>query len=94
MIRATLLGFAFGAIATSASAMTLLNQAKISPSHQKIEQVKIVCEPDGYCFRPKGRRPVARWVYGDGAFSGPGSFTGPGYYGPPRFHSIWWPFGF
>jgi len=94
MMRAVFLGLALGSFATSVSAMAPLNQAKALPVSEMIEQVKIVCEPDGYCFRPRGRRPVARWVYGEGAFSGPGPFAGPGNYGWPGYHSIWWPFGF
>jgi len=93
MIRAALFGVALVSFATSASAMAPLNQAKAFPPFAMTEQVKIVCDPGGYCYRPRGRRPVARWIYGEGAFSGPGPFTGPGNYGWPGSHSIWWPFG-
>lgn len=51
--------------------------------------VKIICEADGYCFK-RGRKPVARWVYGEGAFHGP--FVAPHNYGNPRYHYNWWPF--
>jgi hypothetical protein len=51
--------------------------------------VKIVCEPDGYCIK-RGRKPVARWVYGEGAFFGP--YAGPGNYGNPRYRYGWWPY--
>lgn len=54
------------------------------------ENIKIVCEQNGLCFRLRGRRPVARWVYGDGAFYGPGPYMGPGYYGRPSVHTGWW----
>jgi len=57
-------------------------------------QVKIVCLEDGTCYRARGRRPVARWIYGDRAFDGPGSYAGPGYYGHPASHWRWVPFGF
>jgi hypothetical protein len=94
MIRALFLGFALGGLASSASAMVPLNQGKAFPTFEVIEQVKIVCEADGFCHQPRGRRPLPRWIYGEGAFSGPGPFTGPGNYGWPGSHSIWWPFGF
>jgi hypothetical protein len=51
------------------------------------ENARIVCEESGYCYRPQGRRPVARWIYGDGAFYGP--YTGPGDYGRPGHHYGW-----
>ena len=92
MTKALLLALALGSFATAASAMVPLNQAKAFPPLQKFEQVKIVCEQDGYCYRPRGRRPVARWIYGEDVFRGP--FVGPGNYGWPGYHSIWWPFGF
>ena len=56
-----------------------------------VVNVKIVCEPDGLCYH-RGRRPVVRWIYGEGAFSGPGRYVGPGNYGKPGSHWSWWPF--
>lgn len=94
MIKTALLGLALGSLATSACATVPVNQAMTLRPFGIIEQVKIVCEPYGYCYRPRGRRPVARWIYGEGAFSGPGPFVGPGNYGWPGSHTIWWPFGF
>ncbi len=52
--------------------------------------VKIVCEQNGHCYH-RGRRPVARWVYGEGAFYGP-TYVGPGYYGRPSQYWSWRPF--
>jgi hypothetical protein len=92
MIRAVLFAFALGSFATTASAMVPINQGEAFPRLQTVEQSRIICERDGRCYRPPGRRPVARWIYGDDAFSG--SFIGPGNYGWPGSHSIWWPFGF
>lgn len=59
------------------------------PQPDALIHVKIVCHEDGRCFR-QGRRPTARWVYGEGNFSGP--YKGPGYYGSPAYRSRWWPF--
>jgi hypothetical protein len=89
MTRALILALTLASFATSASAMGPL---KAPLPLQTFEQAKIVCEQDGYCYQPRGRRPVARWVYGGDVFRGP--FYGPGNYGWPGYHSIWWPFGF
>jgi hypothetical protein len=35
------------------------------------------------CYQPPGGRPVARWIYGEDAFSGAGPFVGR-----PGSHSI------
>jgi hypothetical protein len=56
-----------------------------------IESARIVCEESGQCYRPRGRRPVARWIYGDDAFYGP--YDGPRYYGHPGRHYGWSLFG-
>jgi hypothetical protein len=76
-------------LVTSASAAPLLNQQNSIAASSIVENVKIVCEPNGYCYR-HGRPAVARWVYGDGAFYGP--YAGPGNYGRPGWHSgwLWW----
>jgi hypothetical protein len=76
-------------LAASASAAPLLNQQNHIAAPSLVENVRIVCEPNGYCYR-QGRPAVARWVYGDGAFYGP--YTGPGNYGKPGWHSgwLWW----
>jgi hypothetical protein len=73
---------------SSASAAPLLNQATLAVNPSIAENVKIVCEADGFCYRLLGRPRVARWVYGDNAFYGP--YVGPGFYGRPGSHSGWW----
>lgn len=74
-----------------ASAMSALGPAKLaSEQGWPIEQVKVICDESGRCYRPPGRRPVARWVYGDNNFVGP--YSGPGYYGSPPYRYRWWPF--
>jgi hypothetical protein len=75
-----------GMSSTPAFSMPLLNQATM-PRPALAENVRIVCEESGQCYRLPGRRPVARWIYGDGAFYGP--YDGPRYYGWPGRHYGW-----
>jgi hypothetical protein len=91
VIRAALFGLTVGLFAASASAMPLLNQANAIARPDMAVNVKVVCEQDGLCYQ-RGRKPVARWVYGEGAFYGPGPYVGPGYYGRPGRHWAWWAF--
>jgi hypothetical protein len=91
MVRATLLILAIWSAASSATAMPVLSRLHSIPAAPTIE-AKIICGEDGKCYRPPTRHPVARWVYGDGAFFGPGPYTGPGYYGSPGSHWRWFPF--
>lgn len=79
-------------IAGEAAAAPLLAQQTPAASNP-IVMAKVICDQDGQCQRPPKRRPVARWVYGDGNFYGP--YTSPGYYGNPRlkyrvFGYFWW----
>ena len=90
MIRTSLFILAIGVITSSASAAPLIKGSLIAPADDLVS-VKTVCEQDGYCYQ-HGRRPVARWVYGDDAFHGPGRYVGPGYYGRPGKHWAWWGF--
>src|ERR1700722_21008341 len=73
----------------AASAMPILKAPTLTGAGLA-ENVKVICEEDGHCYRPPVRRPVARWVYGDNNFVGP--YTDPGYYGSPRRRHRWWPF--
>jgi len=91
VIRAALFGLAVGCFATTASAMPPLNQANAIARPDMAVNVKIICEQDGLCYQ-RGRKPVARWVYGEGAFYGPGPYVGPSYYGRPGRHWAWWAF--
>lgn len=88
MIRGLFFGLAIGCVASNASAMPLIPPGAIVHS-DKVMNVKIVCEQDGRCYQ-RGRRPVARWVYGEGNFDRP--YVGPGYYGWPGHRWVWWPF--
>lgn len=91
MVRTAVLALVIGLVGSSASALPLLSAGQVAQTDRIIE-VKIVCTVDGICERPPTRRPVARWVYGDGAFFGPGPYRGPGEYGPPNSHWRWFPF--
>jgi hypothetical protein len=76
---------------TAAFSMPLFNQASsIAQPPTLTENVRVVCEENGVCYRV-GPRPVARWVYGDGAFYGP--YDGPHNYGAPGRHYKWSIFG-
>jgi hypothetical protein len=90
LIKSLSFAFAVGVIASSASAMPLMPGHMLAPATDVVN-VKIICEQDGVCYE-RGRRPVARWVYGSDAFHGPGPYTGPGYYGRPGQHWAWWGF--
>ena len=79
--------------AGAASAAPLPAQSPMPDATPMLERVKVVCNEAGRCYRPPARKPVARWVYGDGNFYGP--YDGPGYYGNPRlryrvFPYFWW----
>lgn len=92
MIKTSFMVLAIGMLASSASAMPVGPLGHLSTpgvSAPNAVQVAIICEADGYCFK-RGRKPVARWVYGEGAFYGP--YAGPGNYGNPRYRYNWWPF--
>jgi len=91
LIRISLFIAAIAVLTSSASAMPLIQASAIAHAENNVVDVKIVCEQDGHCYQ-NGRRPVARWVYGDDAFHGPGPYVGPGYYGRPGKHWAWWAF--
>jgi hypothetical protein len=90
-MRTVLFSLVAASLVTSASAAPLSNQANSVAGPSIAENVKIVCQADGYCYRPRGRPKVARWVYGDDSFYGP--YVGPGNYGRPGSHSGWWWWG-
>jgi hypothetical protein len=77
---------AIGMLSTTAFSMPLLHQTG-STAPLLVEHARIVCEEGGVCYRLEGRRPVARWIYGDGAFYGP--YDGPRYYGAPGRRYRW-----
>ena len=78
---------AIGMLSTTAFSMPLLNQASSMARPPLAENVRIVCEESGLCYRLRGGRPAARWIYGDGAFYGP--YDGPRYYGSPGRRYRW-----
>ena len=89
---AILAALAFGTQLAAASAMVPQRQFSGLDLAAPIHEAKIVCEPNGYCYRPPARHKAARWIYGDDTFVGP--YYGPGNYGWPGHHHIWWPFGY
>ncbi len=88
MIRASFLILAVALAGSSASAMPLAPRAAIA-APDAVVNIKIICEEDGHCYQ-RGRRPVARWVYGEKNFFP--TYTGPGYYGWPNYRWRWWLF--
>jgi hypothetical protein len=87
MKRFSLAGVAIVTLSTTAFSMPPLNQASSITRPVLAENARIVCEESGVCYRVPGRRPVARWIYGDGAFYGP--YDGPRYYGWPGRRYGW-----
>lgn len=89
MKRLALASLAIVMMSGAAFSMPLLNPTSSAPL-TSVENVRIVCEESGMCYRIPTRRPVARWIYGDGAFYGP--YDGPRYYGAPG-RRYGWSFG-
>jgi hypothetical protein len=87
MKRLALAAVVIGLLSTSAFSTPLLNQANSVARPTLAANARIVCEENGVCYRPEGRHPVARWIYGDGAFYGP--YDGPRYYGSPGRRYKW-----
>jgi hypothetical protein len=88
VLRMSAFVLAMGLATSSVSAMPLMAPAGAIQS-DNVLNVKIICQENGYCYQ-RGRRPSARWVYGEGNFSGP--YTGPAYYSWPGNRWRWWPF--
>jgi hypothetical protein len=90
-MRTILFSLAVASLVTGASAAPLLNPANSVVGPSIAINVKIVCEANGFCHRPRSRPVVSRWVYGDDVFYGP--YVGTGNYGRPGWHSGWWWWG-
>jgi hypothetical protein len=95
MMKKILLAVVLGSAASAASAAPLFNQTHAAAGPSLAQEVRVICEANGVCYRPPGRPLVAQWVYGDGAFYGP--YVGPGNYGAPGKHYnmtpswlLWW----
>ena len=87
MRRLALSAAAVVVFSTTAFSMPLLNQAGSMVRPSSAQAAKVICEESGQCYRPEGRRPTARWIYGDGAFYGP--YDGPRWYGSPGRRYKW-----
>jgi hypothetical protein len=77
--------FALGAGAifasSAADAAPLTNGLTMLPN-DNIENVRLVCDRRGHCYRTGGaRRVIVQPGYANGYGYGPGYYNGPGYYG-------------
>jgi len=73
-------------IATSASAAPLLNQGNSLVQPALTENVRLVCDEYGRCYRTRGPRYVERRYYGDSYVYGRRAYVEPGYgYAQPGY---------
>jgi hypothetical protein len=92
--RTILFAAACALLATGASAAPLLNQGTAQVGSNMTENVRLVCDEYGRCYRSRGPRYVERRYYGDSyaygrrayvepsyGYSEPGYGYGGGYYG-------------
>ncbi len=86
MARILLIAAAGALLATSASAAPLMNQnPAISPS-SSTENVRLVCDDYGRCYRTRGPRYVQRGYYGDPYAYGRRGYVEPSYgYSEPGY---------
>ena len=98
-MKTILLAAAAASLATAASAAPLNAGGLAAAETANVEQVRLVCDEDGRCFRMRGPRYVQRYYDDDayvarrsyGYYGGPGYYDrGYGYYGGP---SIGFSFG-
>ena len=83
MTRTILFAAAGALLATSASAAPLLNQAPSIAQPTLTENVRLVCDEYGRCYRTRAPRYVQRRYYGDSyAYGRRGYAPGYGYGGP------------
>jgi len=86
MTRTILLAAAGAFLATSASAAPLLNQGNSIVQPALTENVRLVCDEYGRCYRTRGRRYVERGYYGDSYAYGRRGYAEPGYgYAQPGY---------
>ena len=86
MTRTILLAAAGAFLSTSASAAPLLNQGNSIVQTALTENVRLVCDEDGRCYRTRGRRYVERRYYGDSYTYGRRGYAEPGYgYAQPGY---------
>jgi hypothetical protein len=87
MRKLLLLAATGGLLATAASAAPLINQGSYVTPPTASENVRLVCRPDGRCYRTGGRRYVERRYYDDSYAYGPRQgYIGPGYGGPGYYN--------
>lgn len=86
MTRTILFAAAGALIATSASGAPLLNQANSVVQPALTENVRLVCDEYGRCYRTRGPRYVERRYYSDSYGYGPRGYVEPGYgYAQPGY---------
>jgi hypothetical protein len=86
MTRTILFAAAGALMATSASAAPLLNQGNSIVPPALAENVRLVCDEYGRCYRTGGPRYVERRYYGDSYASGRRAYVEPGYgYAQPGY---------
>ena len=83
----TILFLAAGTLmATGASAAPLLNQGNSLVKFALTENVRLVCDEYGRCYRTRGPRYVERRYYGDSYGYGRRAYVEPGYgYAQPGY---------
>lgn len=70
-------------VASSAGAAPLAPAAGASTEMANVDQVRLVCDEYGRCYRTRGPRYVQRYYGGDDGYvvrRSYGSYGGPGYY--------------
>jgi hypothetical protein len=88
MKKLGLAGLASTLLSSGALSMPLMTHPAPVDHSPLVTEVRVVCNESGVCIHPPGRRPIVRWIYGDGAFYGP--YDGPRYYGAyPGRHYKW-----
>ena len=87
MTRTILFAAASALMATSASAAPLFNQGNSVVTPTLTENVRLVCNEDGRCYRTRGRRYVERGYYDDDSYAyGRRAYVEPGYgYAQPGY---------
>lgn len=86
MTRTILFAAAGALMATSASAAPLFNQGNSVEQPTITENVRLVCDDSGRCYRTHGRRYVERRYYGDSYTYGRRAYVQPGYgYAQPGY---------
>ena len=89
-MRNMVISLALGAgaiFASSAADAAPLTKGLAMLPNDNIENVRLVCDRSGRCYRTGGgRRVIVRRGYGDSYGYAPGYYGGAGYYGGPGYY--------